>query len=96
MPKALDISSATAQVAPDMLKALVILSDKTVRRSAVDREDLKPYWKSEKRPHFFSGSTMVLFTSFSKTLLTERKKTSRTVVLSSRPFSNILKYRDQR
>ena len=33
-------------------KALVILSDTTVRRSAVDREDLKPYWKSEKRPHF--------------------------------------------
>ena len=25
-----------------------ILSDTTVRRSAVDREDLKPYWKSEK------------------------------------------------
>ena len=34
---ALDISSVTAQVAPDMLKALVsILSDTTVRRSAVD------------------------------------------------------------
>ena len=28
------------------------LSDTTVRRSAVDREDLKPNWKSEKRPHF--------------------------------------------
>ena len=44
----MDISSATAQVAPDPLKALAILSDTTVRRSAVDREDLKPYWKSEK------------------------------------------------
>ena len=22
-----------------------------IRRSAVDRENLKPYWKSEKRPH---------------------------------------------
>ena len=42
---ALDISSAPARVAPDLLKALVILSDTTVRRSAVDREDLKPYWK---------------------------------------------------
>ena len=31
---------------------LAILSDTTVRRSAVDQEDLKPYWKSEKRPHF--------------------------------------------
>ena len=44
----MDISSATARVAPDLLKALAILSDTTVRRSAVDREDLKPYWKSEK------------------------------------------------
>ena len=49
--KALDISSATAQVAPDLLKPLAILSDTTVRRSAVDR-DLKQYWKSQKRPHF--------------------------------------------
>ena len=47
MSKALDISSVTAPVAPDLLKALAILSDTTVRRSAVDR-DLKPYWKSEK------------------------------------------------
>ena len=36
--------------APHMLKALAILTDANVRRSAVDREDLKPYWKSEKRP----------------------------------------------
>ena len=40
--KNLDISSATAGVAPDLLEALGILSDTTVRRSAVDREDLKP------------------------------------------------------
>ena len=33
---------------PDLLKATAILSDTTVRRSAVDQEDLKPYWKSEK------------------------------------------------
>ena len=31
--------------APDLLKALAILSDTTGRRSAVDREDLKSYWK---------------------------------------------------
>ena len=48
MSKALDISTATAWVAPDLLKALAILSDTTVRRSAVDQEDLKLYWKSEK------------------------------------------------
>ena len=44
----MDILNATARVAQDLLKALAILSDTTVRRSAVDREDLKPYWKSEK------------------------------------------------
>ena len=50
--KALDISSATALVAPDLLKALAILSGTTVRGSAVDEEDLKPHWKSEKRQDF--------------------------------------------
>ena len=64
--KALYISSATTQVAPDLLKALAILSDTTVRRSAVDREDLKPHWKLEKKPHFSKWSTILLFTSFSK------------------------------
>ena len=48
MSKFLDISSATARVAPDLLKDLAIQSDTTFRRSAVDQEDLKPYWKSEK------------------------------------------------
>ena len=43
----------TVPVAPDLLKALAVLSDSTVGRSAVDQEDLKSYWKSEKRPHFF-------------------------------------------
>ena len=48
LSKALDLSSATTRVAPDLLKALEILSDTTVRRSAVHREDLKPYLKLEK------------------------------------------------
>ena len=48
LSKALDISSAAARVALDMLKTLVILSETTVRRPTVGREDLKPYWKSEK------------------------------------------------
>ena len=43
MSKALDISSATAGVVLDLSKALAILSDATVRRSVLDREDLKPY-----------------------------------------------------
>ena len=48
LSKVLDISSATASVALDLLKVIAILSDTTVRRSVVDWEDLKPYCKSEK------------------------------------------------
>ena len=51
LSKASDISSATAQVAPDLLKALAILSDTTVKRSAIDQKDLKPYWKLWKKNH---------------------------------------------
>ena len=66
LSKALDISSAatTAQEAPDLVKALAILSDTTVKRSTVDNEDLKPYLKSEKRSYFPRCSTILLFTSF--------------------------------
>ena len=46
------MSGVTARVAPELLKAIVILSDATVGRSAVDQEDLKSYWKSEKSPDF--------------------------------------------
>ena len=41
LSKALDMTCATVQVAPDLLKVLAILSDATVKKSAVDREDLK-------------------------------------------------------
>ena len=44
------MSSFMAQVVPDLLKALAIPSYLTVRRYAVDREDQKSHWKSEKRP----------------------------------------------
>ena len=43
LSKALDILSATAPVAPDLLKVLATLSNTTVRRSAVEWEDLKLY-----------------------------------------------------
>ena len=43
LPKAMYISSATAWVAPDLLKALAILSDTIARRSKVDRENGYPY-----------------------------------------------------
>ena len=72
--KAMDISSATARVAADLLKALAVISDTTVRKSAVDKKDLKQYWKSDKIPHFSRWSTVLLFTSFSKTLLTTERK----------------------
>ena len=41
---------------PRPVKSPGILSDTTVGRSAVDRNVLKPYWKSEKRPHSSVGS----------------------------------------
>ena len=74
LSKALDILSVTAQVADVLLKALAILSDTTARRPAVDWEDLKPYWKSEKTPHFSWWSTILLFTSVSKTLLAPKRR----------------------
>ena len=46
------ISSATAQAPSDLSKALAILWDTTVRRFAVDREDLKPYVKQEEKTKF--------------------------------------------
>ena len=74
LSKALNISSVTAQVAPGLLKTLAILSDTTVRRSTVDWEDLNPHWKLEKRSHLSRWSTILLFTSFSKTLLTTERR----------------------
>ena len=52
------ISSATVWVVLDLLKVLAIPSDTTVRRSAVDPQNLISYWKSEKRPHFSRWSTI--------------------------------------
>ena len=43
LSKALNISSATAQLAPDLIKALENLQNKTNRKSAVDQEGLKPH-----------------------------------------------------
>ena len=42
------ILSATAQIVANLLQAIAVLSDKTVGKSTVDQEDLKPFWKSEK------------------------------------------------
>ena len=61
MSKVFDVSSATVRVARDLFKDLAILSDTTFRRSAVDWEDLKPYWKSEKRPQVINNATIYKF-----------------------------------
>ena len=52
LSKALDISSARTRVVPNLLKSLTIISEMTVRRSAVGWEDLKPHWKSQKMSFF--------------------------------------------
>ena len=90
----MDITSVTAQVALDLLKALAILSYTTVRKSAVDQEDLKPYWKSEK-DHISLGDQQFYYLQvFQRLYKPHRKKTNRVVVFSCRPFPDILKYRD--
>ena len=76
LSKILDISSAKARVAPELLKALAILSDTTVRRSAVDREDLKLYW-NHKKGDFSRGSTVQFFTSLSNPALTTERRLTR-------------------
>ena len=73
LSKALGISSATAWVAPDLFKTLAILSDTTVRRSAIGQGDLRSYWNKKKMPYFSRWSTILLFASFSKTLLITEK-----------------------
>ena len=88
----MDISSATAQVAPDLLKTPGILSGTAVRKSAVDREDLTPYWKSEK-DHISQGDQQSFYLQVFKDFTNHRKRTNRTVVFSYRPFPNVLKYK---
>ena len=72
LSKVLDISSASAQVALDLLKARPILSDTTVRGSAIGREDLTPCWESEIRPHFSMWSNRVVI--FNPKILQDRDR----------------------
>ena len=48
------LSSATARVAPDLLKALAILSDATVRRSTVGQEN-QNHTGNQKKGHISLG-----------------------------------------
>ena len=90
--KSLECSIATPQVAPDILKALAILSDTTVRRSVVDQEDLKLYWESKKKTTFLKVINNPIIYRYFKDFTNHRKKTNRVVLFSCRP--NILKSRD--
>ena len=58
-----------------------ILSDTNVRRSAIDREDLNPYWKSEKKGHISLGDQqsycLQVFTNHKTLLTTEKRLTGR-------------------
>ena len=78
MSKALDISNAKAR---DLLKALVILSDTTIRRSAVDQEDLN-HTENQKKGYFSLGDQQVVIYRFFKDFSNHRKKTNREVVLT--------------
>ena len=79
--KSLRCTKCYSLCSPRPIKTLAILSDTTVSGSAVDWEDLKPYWKSEICHIFSKWSASLLFTSFSKTF-------------TNRSFPNIFKYRD--
>ena len=78
----------SARVAPNLLKALAILSDTTIR--IVDWEDLVPYWKSEKGPQFSRWSANLLLTSFSITLLITEKRLTGQWFLAVDLFSTFL------
>ena len=66
---------------PDLLKPFyisdllsILLSETITRIRAVDQEELKPNWKSEKRRHILWQSTNLLFINFSNTLLTTERR----------------------
>ena len=65
---------------PDLLNALAILSGTVIRRSAVDREFLKPYWNSEKKAIFLWLINKPIIYKFLKDFTNHRKKTNRAVV----------------
>ena len=87
MSKDLDIWGVTARVAADVLKAHVILSDTAFRRPAVDRDDLKSHWKSEKSQISLGDQQSYCLKAFQKL---HRKKTNRAVVFSCGSSSKIL------
>ena len=71
LSNALDTSNTTARVAPNLLKALEISADPTVRRSTVDQEDLKPCSiGNQKKGHISIGDRQ----AYTKILLTTERR----------------------
>ena len=88
LSRAWDISSATVQVAPDLLKMLAILSE---------TEDLaadppKTILEIRKKGHISLGDQQAYYLQVFQRK--NRRKTNSVVVFSYRPFPKILKYRD--
>ena len=75
--KAFNISTTTAQVVQDLIKALAVLPDATVRWSAVGWEDLKPYSKAGKRKseNISQGDQQTYHLNKPKILLTTERVT---------------------
>ena len=90
LSKALDILSARAWVTLNLFKALEIPSDTAVKRSEVDREDLKPYWKSEKSATLLYVINKSIIYKLFKDFTNHRKKTNRAVVFSHTLFNHLL------
>ena len=91
----MDVPSTTAEVAPEPLEDLVILSNTT---DTLNRGDLKPCWKPEKRSHFsmsvINKSIIYKFFKDFSNIEDHRRKTNSEVVFHDRPLPNILKYKD--
>ena len=91
LSKGLAISSAAARVAPNLLKALIILPGTTARRFAVDREDLKPY---QTKDHISRSNQEAYYLQvFQRRYTNQRKWTNRTVDFSHTTLPTFLNTR---
>ena len=69
----MDLSGATVRVAPDLLEVQAVRPNTTVRRSTVDQEDLKTYWKPEKG-HISLGDQQSYYLQVSQGLYWSQKE----------------------
>ena len=95
LSKALGISGATPRVAPDLVKVFNNSIGHNCLKISKWSGRPKTILEIRKKPYFSRSSTILLFSSFSKTTKNSKKANS-SVVFSSRPFLNICNYRDNR